>query len=142
MLNGLWGSGPLRIQTPDSEPLEIPIAEILGTTKERRAFIDGNSNSVSNLISILRRALSARALLVSMASNTWSFGPSLPAAVEASAGVVLNGKFYVIGGDDFTNAVSTNYIYDIAGNSWSTGTALPAARQSRTRSSVSEEYDQ
>lgn len=51
-----WGSGPLRIQTPDSEPLEIPIAEILGTTKERRAFIDDNSTSVSSLISTLRRA--------------------------------------------------------------------------------------
>ena len=45
----------------------------------------------------------------------------MPAAKEAAAGAVVNGKFYVMGGDDFTNGVNTNYIYDIATNTWSTG---------------------
>jgi len=52
----------------------------------------------------------------------------MPAAIEASAGAVANGKFYVMGGDDFTNAVTTNFVYDIASNTWSTGAALPDQR--------------
>ena len=52
----------------------------------------------------------------------------MPAAKEAAAGAVVNGKFYVMGGDDGTNGVNTNYIYDIATNTWSTGAALPDAR--------------
>jgi hypothetical protein len=51
-----WGSGPLRIQTPDSLQLDIPISKILGAAKHRGAFIEENSNSVANLISILRQA--------------------------------------------------------------------------------------
>ena len=41
---------------------------------------------------------------------------------------MVNGKFYVMGGDDFTNGLNTNYIYDIATNSWSTGATLPDKR--------------
>jgi N-acetylneuraminic acid mutarotase len=63
-----------------------------------------------------------------IASNTWSSGADMPAAKEAGAGAVVNGKFYVMGGDDFANGVNTNYIYDIATNTWSTGAPLPDSR--------------
>ena len=52
----------------------------------------------------------------------------MPAALEASAGVVSGGKFYVIGGDDLANALGSNYIYDIASNTWTTGAPLPDVR--------------
>jgi hypothetical protein len=48
--------------------------------------------------------------------------------MEAAAGAYLGGKFYVMGGDDFNNALNTNYIFDTATNTWSTGAPLPAAR--------------
>ena len=38
---------------------------------------------------------------------------------------VVNGKFYVMGGDDFNNGLNTNFIYDIATNTWTTGATLP-----------------
>ena len=61
-----------------------------------------------------------------IASNTWTFGPSMPASVEAAAGATLNGKFYVIGGDDYsTSSQRTTFIFDIATNTWSQGALLP-----------------
>jgi Kelch motif/Galactose oxidase, central domain len=53
--------------------------------------------------------------------------PTSP-GVEAAAGAVINGKFYVMGGDDFNNGLNTNFIYDIATNTWSTGAMLPDNR--------------
>src|SRR5205807_2463706 len=53
--------------------------------------------------------------------------PTSP-GVEAAAGAVVNGKFYVMGGDDFNNGLNTNFIYDIATNTWSTGATLPDMR--------------
>lgn len=63
-----------------------------------------------------------------MATNAWSFVAPLPSRVEAAAGVFLNNKFYVMGGDDFTVGLDTNYIYDVGAGTWSTGAPLPEAR--------------
>src|ERR1043166_6385540 len=65
-----------------------------------------------------------------IASNTWSSGPNMPTSpgVEAAAGAVVNGKFYVMGGDDFNNGLNTTFIYDIATNTWTTGATLPDFR--------------
>jgi len=65
-----------------------------------------------------------------IASNTWSSGANMPTSpgVEAAAGAVVNGKFYVMGGDDFNNFLNTNFIYDIATNTWTTGATLPDMR--------------
>src|ERR1043166_6994422 len=63
-------------------------------------------------------------------TNTWTSGPNMPTSpgVEAAAGAVVNGKFYVMGGDDFNNGLNTNFIYDTATNTWSTGATLPDNR--------------
>jgi N-acetylneuraminic acid mutarotase len=65
-----------------------------------------------------------------IATNTWSSGASMPTSpgVEAAAAAVVNGKFYVMGGDDFNNGLNTNFIYDIATNTWTTGATLPDSR--------------
>ena len=65
-----------------------------------------------------------------IATNTWSSGANMPTSpgVEAAAGAVVNGKFYVMGGDDFNNGLNTNFIYDIATNTWTTGATLPDNR--------------
>src|SRR4029077_19360585 len=65
-----------------------------------------------------------------IASNTWTSGANMPTSpgVEAAAGAVVNGKFYVMGGDDFNNFLNTNFIYDIATNTWTTGATLPDSR--------------
>ncbi len=61
--------------------------------------------------------------------GTWSTGAPAPSRVEAAAGTVLSGKFYVIGGDNYTDTLSTNYMYDIGSNGWSTGAPLPVSRK-------------
>ena len=65
-----------------------------------------------------------------IATNTWSFGAYMPTSpgVEAAAAAVVNGKFYVMGGDDFNNGLNTTFIYDIATNTWTTGATLPDMR--------------
>jgi N-acetylneuraminic acid mutarotase len=65
-----------------------------------------------------------------IATNAWTSGANMPTSpgVEAAAGAVVNGKFYVMGGDDFNNGLNTNFIYDIATNTWSTGATLPDNR--------------
>src|SRR6266487_5812000 len=65
-----------------------------------------------------------------IATNTWTSGANMPTSpgVEAAAGAVVNGKFYVMGGDDFNNFLNTNFIYDIATNTWTTGATLPDMR--------------
>src|SRR6266496_2516279 len=65
-----------------------------------------------------------------IASNTWTSGANMPTSpgVEAAAGAVWQGKFYVMGGDDFNNALNTNFINDIATNTWTKGAPLPDSR--------------
>jgi hypothetical protein len=65
-----------------------------------------------------------------IASNTWTSGANMPTSpgVEAAAGAVVNGKFYVMGGDDFTNGLNTTFIYDITTNTWTMGATLPDNR--------------
>src|SRR5262249_29469168 len=65
-----------------------------------------------------------------IATNTWTSGANMPTSpgVEAAAAAVVNGKFYVMGGDDFNNGLNTNFIYDIATNAWTTGATLPDMR--------------
>src|SRR5205085_11899622 len=62
-------------------------------------------------------------------TGIWSTLVSVPSPVESAAGTVLNGKFYVMGGDNYTDPLSTNFIYDIGSNTWSTGAPLPGARR-------------
>src|SRR5207244_1351306 len=61
-----------------------------------------------------------------IASNSWTFGHPLPAIVETAGGVALNGKLYIMGGDDGINVYTSTYIYDTATDTWSTGAPLPA----------------
>ena len=58
-----------------------------------------------------------------IATNTWTSGANMLTSpgVEAAAGAVVNGKFYVMGGDDFNNGLNTDFIYDIATDTWTTG---------------------
>ncbi len=65
-------------------------------------------------------------------TDTWSAGASLPMAVGGGpVGVALNGKFYVVGGDNYSNSTGTATdlaameIYDPVSNTWTTGARLP-----------------
>src|SRR5215471_6495297 len=65
-----------------------------------------------------------------IATNTWTSGANMPTSpgVEAAASAVVNGKLYVMGGDDFNNGLNTTFIYDIAANTWTTGANVPDSR--------------
>jgi N-acetylneuraminic acid mutarotase len=69
-----------------------------------------------------------------VATNTWSTGANLPAAIGAPAATQLGGKIYVFSGSSGANASAftasaTHYVYDIASDSWATA-AAPTGAQS------------
>ncbi|RZI95011.1 MAG: hypothetical protein EOP39_29955, partial [Rubrivivax sp.] len=62
-------------------------------------------------------------------SNSWALGPSLPSGRFASAGAALNGKLYVLGGWNLSNAASASLAsvsaFDTAGNAWAAEALMP-----------------
>jgi N-acetylneuraminic acid mutarotase len=103
-------------------PLPVPLGQASIGAWNGKIYVAGGfigGSSVTNALHIY-----------DIASNTWSSGANMPTTpgVEAAAGAVVDGKFYVMGGDDFNNALNTNFIYDIATNTWTTGATLPDSR--------------
>jgi hypothetical protein len=103
-------------------PLPVPLGQASIGAWNGKIYVAGGFIGGSNVTNALR--------IYDIASNTWTSGANMPTSpgVEAAAGAVVNGKFYVMGGDDFTNSLNTNFIYDIATNTWTKGAALPDSR--------------
>ena len=108
------GATSPRCPSPSARPLP---ARANGKIYVAGGFIGGTS--VTNALRIY-----------DIATNTWTSGANMPTSpgVEAAAAAVVNGKFYVMGGDDFNNGLNTTFIYDIATNTWTTGATLPDMR--------------
>ncbi len=75
------------------------------------------------------------------ATNSWSTGPSLPAAypaVENPAVVGHNGKLYVFGGstDAFSGAVASAAVFDPTTSTWTMLASMPTARGGVTAEAV------
>jgi uncharacterized repeat protein (TIGR03803 family) len=69
--------------------------------------------------------------------NTWSKGATMPTGTVYSSAAVLNGKIYVIGGDNASGKVLSDVqIYNPGTNTWSTGTPLPTATDSTSAAVV------
>lgn len=102
----------------------LPVALGQGTigSWSGKIYVAGGFIGGSNVTNALR--------IYDIATNTWTSGANMPTSpgVEAAAGAVVNGKFYVMGGDDFNNGLNTTFIYDIGTNSWTTGATLPDNR--------------
>ena len=103
-------------------PLPVPLGQGTIGAWNGKIYIAGGFIGGTSVTNALR--------IYDIATNTWTSGANMPTSpgVEAAAGAVVNGKFYVMGGDDFTNSLNTNFIYDIATNTWSTGAPLPDSR--------------
>jgi Kelch motif protein len=103
-------------------PLPVPLGQGTIGAWNGKIYVAGGFIGGSSVTNALR--------IYDIATNTWTSGANMPTSpgVEAAAGAVVNGKFYVMGGDDFTNGLNTNFIYDIATNTWSTGAPLPDSR--------------
>lgn len=103
-------------------PLPVPLGQASIGAWNGKIYVAGGFVGGSSVTNALR--------IYDIATNTWTSGANMPTSpgVEAAAGAVVNGKFYVMGGDDFTNSLNTNFIYDIATNTWSTGAPLPDSR--------------
>ena len=103
-------------------PLPVPLGQATIGAWNGKIYVAGGFIGGSSVTNALR--------VYDIATNTWTSGANMPTSpgVEAAAGAVVNGKFYVMGGDDFTNGLNTNFIYDIATDTWSTGTTLPDSR--------------
>jgi N-acetylneuraminic acid mutarotase len=103
-------------------PLPVPLGQATIGSWNGKIYVAGGFIGGSSVTNALR--------IYDIASNTWTSGANMPTSpgVEAAAGAVVDGKFYVMGGDDFNNGLNTNFIYDIATNTWTTGATLPDSR--------------
>jgi N-acetylneuraminic acid mutarotase len=103
-------------------PLPVPLGQAAIGSWNGKIYVAGGFIGGTSVTNALR--------IYDIATNTWTSGANMPTSpgVEAAAGAVANGKFYVMGGDDFTNSLNTNFIYDIASNTWTTGATLPDSR--------------
>ena len=103
-------------------PLPVPLGQGTIGASNGKIYLAGGFIGGTNVTNALR--------IYDIASNSWTSGANMPTSpgVEAAAGAVVNGKFYVMGGDDFTNGLNTTFIYDIATNTWTTGATLPDSR--------------
>ncbi|MFC1628183.1 kelch repeat-containing protein [Gemmatimonadota bacterium] len=63
------------------------------------------------------------------ATDTWTEKARPPTRVEPAAWGVIDGKFYLAGGDYNGTLKDSLYIYDPATDSWSTGTGMQVARR-------------
>jgi len=102
--------------------LPVPLSQGTIGASNGKIYVAGGYLGGTSVTNALR--------IYDIASNTWTSGANMPTSpgVEAAAGAVVNGKFYVMGGDDFNNGLNTNFIYNIATNTWTTGATLPDNR--------------
>ena len=103
-------------------PLPVALGQGSIGASNGKIYVAGGFIGGTNVTNALR--------IYDIASNTWTSGANMPTSpgVEAAAGAVVNGKFYVMGGDDFNNGLNTTFIYDIATNTWTMGATLPDNR--------------
>src|SRR6266513_951333 len=103
-------------------PLPVALGQATIGASNGKIYVAGGFIGGTSVTNALR--------IYDIATNIWTSGANMPTSpgVEAAAGAVINGKFYVMGGDDFNNGLNTNFIYDIATNTWSTGATLPDMR--------------
>jgi N-acetylneuraminic acid mutarotase len=61
-------------------------------------------------------------------TNSWSAKASMPDVRDITAGAVLNGSLYVVGGADNAGTALSTFVYDPASDMWSTKAALSEPR--------------
>ena len=103
-------------------PLPVALSQAATGAANGKIYVAGGFIGGTSVTNALR--------IYDIATNTWTSGANMPTSpgVEAAAAAVVNGKFYVMGGDDFNNGLNTTFIYDIATNTWTTGATLPDMR--------------
>ena len=103
-------------------PLPVPVSQAATGAANGKIYVAGGFIGGTSVTNALR--------IYDIATNTWTSGANMPTSpgVEAAAAAVVNGKFYVMGGDDFNNGLNTTFIYNIATNTWTTGATLPDMR--------------
>ncbi|MFN0277676.1 MAG: DUF4394 domain-containing protein [Pyrinomonadaceae bacterium] len=107
----------------DQAPLPVAIGQGAMGAWSGKVYVAGGFLGGTAVTNALR--------IYDIATNTWTSGANIPtpgAGLEAAAGAVVNGKFYVMGGDDFNVGLNSTYIYDIATNTWTTGANVPDQR--------------
>jgi hypothetical protein len=73
-------------------------------------------------------APTAQVQIFDPATNSWSSGTPLPAAMHSGVGFKANGQFYVVGGiDAASNVLSTVLAIPMNGGAWTAKTSMPVA---------------
>lgn len=81
-------------------------------------------------------ARTARCFAYNPATDTWAEKTAMPVATSFATGVLVNGKVWIVGGEDNVDKTAAVHIYDPATDTWATGPALPTARGDATASFV------
>jgi N-acetylneuraminic acid mutarotase len=99
-----------------------PVYRYASSVVEGKIYVAGGSSSSETPTNTFQ--------IYDVATDSWTYGPSLLKAVRSPAGVSTLGIyasecFYVIGGDGGSYPAAYNQIYDIQSQSWSYGTDFP-----------------
>jgi glucose/arabinose dehydrogenase/N-acetylneuraminic acid mutarotase len=128
---GEFGSSQITVLEPRSTgrwetraPLPASILDAGGTALGGKIYVVAGKTSSGHLKTLH---------VYDAATDSWSAGPSLPAAyaaVENPAAVALDGKLYLFGGstDAFSGAVASAAVFDPATSVWTMLASMPTAR--------------
>lgn len=99
-------------------PLPVAVRSAAVATDGGRVYVVGGS-SVSGRTATLQ--------ILDVESDSWSYGPSLPMAVDWGAAVWANGGLHFIGGvPDGSGASTQHWVYEPGSTGWTALTPLPA----------------
>jgi N-acetylneuraminic acid mutarotase len=73
-------------------------------------------------------AVTGRVEVYNPASNSWSTIPSMPTPRVASAGGLIGGKLYVVGGRNGSTYFNTVEVYDPLTSTWTSAAGMPTTR--------------
>lgn len=110
-------------------PMPTPRRELAAAVIDGKLYVVGGRDGALNRLDTLE--------IYDPAFDTWesSEAPagtlaSMPAPLrDVLAAGVINGKLYVVGGNDGSTFLDTVRVYDPAANTWSTEAPMPTARQ-------------
>lgn len=101
--------------------MQVPVGQAALASDGTKLYVAGGFTGGSGTTT----AVTTTVQIYDIGTDTWSLGPALEIRTEAAAGAVLNDKFYVIGGDDYTNGYTSTLVLDLGTMLWSHAAPLP-----------------
>lgn len=98
-------------------PLPVAVRSAAVATDGSRIYVVGGSTASGR---------TAALQILDVESDSWSYGPSLPVAVDWGAAVWANGRLHFIGGvPDGSGASTQHWVYESGATAWTAASPLP-----------------